>query len=251
MTRPRALVTGAGIRLGRAIALELGQRGLDIVVHYRSSAGPAEAVADALRDIGVEPTLCAADLAQPSECAALIQSVLESGPLDVLVNSAAAWAESPVSEISVEAWDAMQAVNTRAPFLLSQGLGPRLSASQRPGGGAIINIADIAAEHPSPGYVHYGVSKAGLLMLTRALALELAPEIRVNAVSPGTVLPPEDMSAAELEAIRQSIPSKRFGEPSDIASAVAFLALDAPYITGQILSVDGGRSIGGALEAGP
>ena len=246
----RALITGAGIRLGRAIALALGSAGFDLALHHNRSAAPAQALADQLRATGRDVTLIQADLSTVEGCQQLIQAALAGPDIDVLVNNAALYEALPLEQITPEAWARMQDVNCRAPFLLTQGLLPMLRRSRLPGGGLVLNLADIGGERPVPGFVHYSVSKAGILMLTRALALELAPTVRVNAISPGTVLPPEDLSPEVAAAIQATIPAGRFGAAEDIAQAAVFLATGAPYITGQVLAVDGGRSVAGPMTAG-
>lgn len=243
----RALVTGAAVRVGREIARSLASAGFDLVLHFRSSRQPAEDLAQELRAVGVEVELLQADLADPAACRALVEATAAGGPLDVLVNNAALYEDVPLQSIDLERWDRMQAVNCRAPFLLAQGLAPLLAASGLPGGGLVLNLADIGAERPAPGFLHYAVSKAGVVMLTKALALELAPRVRANAISPGTVLPPEDLGPDQLDRMRRSIPANRFGTPSDIGALVAFLALHAPYVSGQVWAVDGGRSVVGPL----
>jgi pteridine reductase len=251
----RVLVTGGGVRLGRALALafaaEGGPGGVAVAVHHRSSAGPAAAVVAQIEAAGGRAVALQADLSTASGCAALAaQTEAALGGLDVLINSAADYAAVPFAQLTPEAWDAMQALNTRAPFLLTQALLPALQASGRPGGGCVINLTDIAADRPVPGFAHYCVSKAGLTALTRALALELAPAVRVNAIAPGTVLAPEHLAEATLAAILATIPLGRFGSPDDIVQAALYLALRAPYVTGQILAVDGGRAVGGPMVAG-
>lgn len=247
MSPPRALVTGGGVRVGRAIAVALAEAGFDLVVHYHSSAEPARSTARAAIDHGRHIDLVQADL---STVAGVRHLVSKAGTVDVLVNNAALYAAVPFAEISPADWDRMQAVNCRAPALLAQGLLPGLQASPLRGGGLIVNIADIGGDRPAPGYAHYSVSKAGVRMLTRALAVELAPQVRVNSVSPGTVLAPEDLSEDTLAAIRATIPAGRFGSADDIAQAVVFLATRAPYVTGQDLAVCGGRSVAGPMLAG-
>ena len=247
----KAVVTGAGVRLGKAIALALADAGFDIVVHYGRSEAPARAVGAEVEAKGRRALLVQADLAEPEQCARLVAEVSATwGPVDLLVNNAADYQAVPFGDITVQAWDRMQAINTRAPYLLTQGLLPGLRGSALPGGGLVINICDIGGERPVPGFAHYSVSKAGLIMLTRALALELAPQVRVNGISPGTVLAPEHLSQAQLAAIQQTIPAGRLGAASDVAAAAVFLASSAPYVTGQVLAVDGGRSIGGPMVAG-
>jgi len=242
----RALVTGGGVRVGAAIALALAAEGFDLALHYNRSQKPAADLAARIESTGRRVTLIQADLATPQGC----ESVAEAaGEIDVLVNNAAIYSAVPIAEITPQQWDTMLAINCRAPFLLTQGLLPALRRSALPGGGLVINIGDIGGERPVPGYTHYSVSKAGILMLTKAMALELAPEVRVNAISPGTVIAPEDFTEQALSAIRQTIPAGRFGSGEDIARTAVFL-VRSPYITGQIIAVDGGRSIGGPMEAG-
>ena len=242
----RALITGGGIRVGRAISLALAAYGFDIVLHFNRSAGPAESVARDITAMGRSVQLIAGDLSTPAGCQAVIAA---AGTVDVLVNNAAIFASCPLEQLTVAQWDTMQAINCRAPFLLAQGLLPGLRKSDLSGGGVIINIGDIGGQRPVPGYAHYSVSKAGILMLTQALALELAPQVRVNAISPGTVIAPTDFTDEALSAIKQTIPAGRFGSGEDIARTAVFL-VRSPYITGQIISVDGGRSVGGPMVAG-
>ena len=245
-SRPRALVTGAGIRLGRAMAVALAQDGFDLVLHFHSSQDPVQVTGRMCAAHGAEVQILQADLSRVEGCAALTES---TGSVDVLVNSAALYMALPVEAITPQQWDQMQAVNTRAPFLLTQALLPGLRASKRPGGGCVVMLGDIGGQRPTPGYAHYSVSKAGLLMLTQALALELAPKVRVNAINPGTVLAPEEHSDQALKQIRDSIPAQRFGTPEDIVGALRYL-VSAQYVTGQCINVDGGRSVGGPMEAG-
>ena len=245
--RPRALVTGAGVRLGQATAARLAEAGFDLVLHYNRSSAGAEHTETMCREHGAQVELVQADLSSVTGCAEL---AAQAGKVDVLVNNAALYTAVPFSEIDAATWDRMQAVNCRAPALLTQALLPGLSTSALPGGGVVVNICDIGGNRPAPGFAHYSVSKAGLLMLTRALAVELAPEVRVNSVSPGTVLPPEDLSEEALAAIRRTIPVDRFGSADDIARAVLFFVRDAPYVTGQDLAICGGRSVAGAMLAG-
>ncbi len=238
----RVLVTGGGVRVGAAIARAFAARGAEVIVHYRSSAAPAEALAAELGGRAVQ-----GDLATVGGVAAV---AAQAGAVDVLVNSAAGYEAVPFERVSAEQWDGLHALNVRAPALLTQALLPGLRSSALAGGGCVVNLGDIAGDRPVPGYAHYVVTKAAVHQLTRALALELAPHVRVNCIAPGTVLPPEDFTEAQLDALRATIPAQRFGSPVDIARAAVFLALDAPYVTGQIWAVDGGRSVGGPMEAG-
>ena len=243
----RVLITGGGVRLGAAMARAFAHEGCDVALHCHRSRAAADAVAAEVRALGRDAQVFQADLSHPDGPADLAAQV---GVVDILINSAAAWAQIPAIDVDAAAWDAMQALNCRAPFLLSRALYPHLRASALSGGGVILNLTDIAAARPVPGYVHYCVAKAGLDMLTRALALEWAGEVRVNAIAPGTVLAPEGLGAGALAGIIDTIPMGRVGTAGDIASAATFLALRAPYVTGQSLAVDGGRSVGGPMQAG-
>ncbi len=232
----RVLVTGGAVRVGAAISRAFGAAGAEVIIHFHSSSEPAQALAEELGGSSI-----GADLATITGCEDLARA---TGPVDVLVNSAAAYEPAGVGSISGSEWDAMMALNARAPLLLTQSLLPGLKSSTLDGGGAVINLGDIGADRPVKGFLPYGMSKAAVHHLTRALALELAPAVRVNAIAPGTVLPPADLAAPEMECIRSTIPAARFGEPRDIASLAVYLALHAPYVTGQVWAVDGGRSVG-------
>jgi len=236
------LVTGAGVRVGRAIALALGRAGAHVAVHHRTSSRGAGEVVAAIRADGNRAEAFAADLADPAQIAALVDGVeARVGPLSALVNSAAVFERADFLETSAEQLERQWAVNARAPYLLAQAAARRMSARGR---GDIVNVADVGgALSPWRGYSAYCMSKAALAMLTRCLALELAPAIRVNAVAPGTVLPPEGMEPGALDALRSRIPQRRFGEPDDVAQAVLFFLAGPTFITGQILAVDGGRSL--------
>jgi len=248
--RPRALVTGAGIRVGRAIACELAAHGFDLALHYRSSRGPVEEVAAACRAHGAEVSVHQADLASVEGCRALVSAVRGHWEaLEVLVNNASAFTPVPFAEIRDAQWEAMLGVNLRAPFLLSQGLLDALRAgvSERVGApegqhGLVVHLCDIGAERPVSGYAHYSVSKAGLVMLVKAMAVELAPAVRTVGISPGQVAWPEDYDDAKRARLRRRIPLQRVGEPSDIARLVRFVATEAHYLNGAIVPVDGGLS---------
>lgn len=237
---PIALVTGSGIRLGRAIALELARSGHDLALHAHRSRGPVEALAREIESLGRRVTIHLADLGTDDGPEGLASEVATAHPtLDVLVNNAGLFEAVPFEQLDRARWRRMQAVNLEAPAFLTRALLPALRRSDAP---CVVNITDIGGERPYPGYTHYSVSKAGLLMLTRALAVELAPAIRVNAVSPGTAVFPEDFDDAMRAALLERIPLKREGSAEDIAKAVRFLVQDAPYVTGQVVNVDGGRS---------
>lgn len=233
-----ALVTGAGQRVGQAIALHLAAEGWRVAVHYSASEAGANEAVERIRRAGGHAAAFRADLTAPASIPALVASVVEAfGALDVLVNSAAGMARTPVGATTAEAFDAIIALNLRAPFLLAQA-----AAGVMPVGGAIVNIADHMGEEPWPDYSVHGVSKAGVIALTRHLAAALAPRIRVNAVAPGFVLAPPGTPDAVVERFVADTPLRRIGAPDDVAKAVAFL-LDATYMTGETLHVDGGRRV--------
>lgn len=237
----RALVTGAGRRVGRAIALALARAGADIVVHYNQSAKESDAVAAEILEIGRQVDTIRGDLANSDSIALMIAELdrHEIG-IDILVNSAAVYYPTPLADITPDVWDQIMAINLRAPFLLAQGLGLRMKAR---GQGCIVNIADCNLRRPYREFTPYFAAKAGVAMITETLALELAPEVRVNSISPGTVLPPDD---AETEFKTQSInrsPLKIAGSPEDIADMIVYLAAKGRFITGSDMRVDGGATI--------
>ncbi|HEX2658501.1 MAG TPA: SDR family oxidoreductase [Polyangia bacterium] len=235
-----ALVTGAGVRVGRAIAEELARAGARVAVHYARSSRGAAATVRGIEAAGGQARAFASDLAVSGAPARLVEDVVTwAGRLDILVCSAAAFDRRPFQQIDERAWRDMMAVNLEAPFRLAQVAAPHLCRRK----GVIINLLDVAAFHAWKGYAHYAASKAGLAMLTRVLALELAPKARVVGIAPGTVLFPTDYPAADRERIVASIPLGRAGTPGDVARAARFLC-SAPYITGTVLGVDGGRMAG-------
>jgi pteridine reductase len=237
------LITGGAKRVGAAICRRLHAAGANLMLHYRASAGEARLLqAELNRTRADSVALIQADLLEQKTLPSLVeQTVQRFGRLDALVNNASSFYPSPVGEITTAVWDDLMGTNLRAPMFLSQAAAPALRRSQ----GAIVNIVDIHAERPLKNYVVYSVAKAGLAALTRSLARELAPEVRVNAVAPGPILWPEDSSFDEVS--RQRIIShtllKREGEPDDIAKAVLFLLAEATYVTGETIRVDGGRHI--------
>lgn len=240
MSAPRgvALVTGAGQRVGQAIALHLGALGWRVAVHYSASESGATATMTRIGASGGEAATFHADLRSPDGPASLVTAVVERfGAIDVLVNSAAGMERTPIGSTTAAAFDAIIALNLRAPFLLAQA-----AAGVMREGGAIVNIADHMAEEPWANYAVHGVSKAGVIALTRHLAAALAPRIRVNAIAPGFVLAPEGTPQSAIDRFVDQTPLKRLGSPEDIAQAVVFL-LDASYITGETLHVDGGRRV--------
>ncbi|GAC1649370.1 MAG: pteridine reductase [Gemmatimonadaceae bacterium] len=234
-----ALVTGAGRRVGRAIAVALARRGMRVAVHYNASAAEASETAAEITRLGSTSATFSADLADLSCIGSLIDAVVSRfGALDLVVNSAAVMLRSAFTDITPAAWDRAMAVNLRGPFFLNQAAAPHLTRA----GGAIVNIADLAAFEAWPDYIPHGISKAGIVQMTRSLARVLAPDVRVNAVAPGAVLLPEDWSAAAAERLVATTPLRRLGEPDDVASAVVYLA-SADYVTGETLLVDGGRRV--------
>ncbi|OLB47972.1 MAG: hypothetical protein AUI08_12500 [Gemmatimonadetes bacterium 13_2_20CM_2_65_7] len=235
-----ALVTGAGRRVGQAIAVGLARAGCDVAVHYHGSASGAEQTARAIRGAGKRAELLQADLNDPQAARGLAdQAARVLKRLDVLVNSAAIMVRQPVEEVTPESWDATLDLNLRATFFVSQGAIPHLRRAK----GKIVNIADLAGLEPWPAYVPHCVSKAGVVMLTKALARALAPDIAVNAVAPGAVLLPEDWDDQSREHIRETTPLNRLGTPADVVAAVRFLLADTDFATGTVLVVDGGRLI--------
>lgn len=234
-----ALVTGAGHRVGRALALGLASRGARVAVHYHSSDALARDAVEAVLALGATARAFPADLTTAGAPAALVDAVVaEFGTLDVLVNSAAMMQRTPIGEVSVEQWDRMFALNLRAPFFLAQSAAPHLTRAR----GAIVNIADLAAFETWPAYVPHGISKAGIVQMTRALARVLAPHVRVNAVAPGVVLMPEWCSDADGERFASTTPLQRNGDPDDVVGAMLYF-LEAEFVTGETLIVDGGRHV--------
>ena len=234
-------MTGAAKRVGRVIALELAGRGMHVAVHYHTSAEAAAATVREIDALGVRACALGADLSQAAEVARLAaEAEAQSGGLAVLVNSASNYLRVPFERLTEAVWDASLDTNLKAPFLLAWHLG---RAMQTRGSGHIVNLADWAAERPYRDYLPYCVSKAGVICITKELAKELAPEVQVNAVAPGPVMPPEGMSAAEREAIARATPLGRLGTPEDVARCVRFLVEEASFSTGATFYVDGGRLI--------
>ena len=237
------LITGAGKRIGACTARTLHAAGANIAVHYRGSKGPALQVANELNDARADSAITVgADLLDTAGLPNLVGEIIEqTGRLDILVNNASSFYPTPVGEITEDQWDDVIGTNLKAPLFLSQACVPHLRAA----GGSIVNMVDIHATRPLRHHTVYGPAKAGLAMLTRTLARDLAPDIRVNGVSPGAILWPEDgMSDRVKDTIIKQVPLKRPGEPADIADCILYLVRDAAYVTGQIIAVDGGRSIG-------
>jgi pteridine reductase len=238
-----ALVTGASQRIGAEIVRQLHAAGANVGIHYRNSAAEAQVFCDDLNGLRSDSAaIFDADLAQTSALSGLTESfVAWAGGLDVLVNNASTFYPTPMGTITELQWDELFASNLRAPLFLSQCAMPYLRESQ----GVIINLVDIHARRPLRDHAVYGSAKAGLEMLTRSLAKDLAPEIRVNGIAPGAILWPEHgMTESVKNTILQQIPLGRPGEPRDIAECVLYLVSGARYITGQVIAIDGGRSLG-------
>jgi pteridine reductase len=236
------LVTGGARRIGAAIARRLHAGGAEVAVHYRSSSRDAERlVAELNAGRASSAAAFACDLLDVEALPRLVSdAVTRFGRLDVLVNNASSFTPTPVGAITAAQFDDLIGTNLRAPLFLSQAAAPELRKSR----GLILNLADIHGLRPLKGHVVYSAAKAGLIMLTRSLARELGPEVRVNAIAPGPVLWPEGGLDAELQReIVAKTALKRTGSPQDIARAAYFFAAEAPYVTGQVLPVDGGRSI--------
>ena len=238
-----ALVTGSARRIGAAIVRKLHTEGMRTAVHYRGSSAEADALVAELNE--QRPDSAASfrgDLLDTEAAPRLVGDVLDwGGQLDVLVNNASTFYPTPPGHITEEHWNDLVGTNLKAPLFLSQAA----MDSLRDARGAIVNIVDVHADRPLRNHTVYGPAKAGLAMLTRSLAKDLAPEIRVNGVSPGAILWPEDgMTDDTKQSILEQVPLARPGDPDDIADCVLFLVANAPYVTGQIIAVDGGRSIG-------
>jgi len=235
-----AIVTGAGIRVGRAIAEKLAARNYHVICHGNRSHEAAKELAQSIQEEGGSAEATQADLSDIEAVRRLGQSILEKhSEISLLVNNAGIYENCAFEDITLDAYRKMQAVNLEAPFFLSQILLPAL----RKANGTIVNISDSSVVRPYGNYSHYFVSKAGLENLTKVLAVELAPHIRVNGVGPGTVAFPPDFDKRLQSSITAKIPMKRTGAEEDIANAVLYLANDATFITGQVLRVDGGSSI--------
>jgi NAD(P)-dependent dehydrogenase (short-subunit alcohol dehydrogenase family) len=234
-----ALITGGAVRVGRAIAEALAAAGCDVAIGYRRSAAEAAVTVSRLRALGVGAVACQGDLGRPAEARRLtVRAARELGRLDIVVNNAAIFARTPFATTTARQFDRFIGVNLRGPFFVAQAAARLMSGR----GGRIVNVVDVGAVRAWPSYIPYGISKAGLLMLTRSLAVALAPGIQVNAVGPGVVMWPEGFRRSTREALTARIPMGRKGAPGDVAAAVRFFATCPDYITGQVLYVDGGTT---------
>jgi NAD(P)-dependent dehydrogenase (short-subunit alcohol dehydrogenase family) len=237
----RALVTGGAIRIGAALCREVAAMGLDVAVHYRTSAEAAERTAAECRALGVRAEPVPGDLTRADGCRAVVAEAERAlgGGIDVLVNSASNFLHAPLAETTEADVDASIAINLKAPLFLSQAVAPGMTAR---GFGRIVNLGDVAGLEPWPRFIAHSAAKAGLGMLTRSLAQALAPEITVNAIAPGTVLMPDGSTEAAVGRAREKSVLERLGSPGDVAGALRYL-LEADYVTGHTLVVDGGRLV--------
>lgn len=235
-----ALVTGAGRRLGRAMAQALAGRGMAVALHYHASEHGARELQQEIARAGGRAACFQADLTSAEAARELPRQVVSQlGRLDVLVNSAAVMHRLSFEDTSSEQWDSILNLNLRSLFFTAQGAAPALRAAR----GKIVNLADLAGLEPWPGFAAHSISKAGVVMLTKVLARSLAPEVTVNAIAPGAVLVPEEYSGDEQERLVRSTPLRRLGSPSDVVSALFYLLEGGDFVTGEILVVDGGRLV--------
>ena len=238
-----ALLTGAARRIGACIARTLQAAGANVMIHYHRSEAEARSLASELNNLrGGSAALVGGNLLETKKLGALVDATVKTfGQLDVLINNASTFYPTPVGEITEEHWNDLLGTNLKAPLFLTQAAAPALRLTH----GLVLNIADIHGMRPLRRYTTYSVAKAGLIMLTKSLARELGPHVRVNAISPGPVMWPEDRTDRALQRkIIERTQLKRPGSPQDVARAALFLCADAPYVTGQVLAVDGGRSVG-------
>jgi pteridine reductase len=236
-----ALVTGGAVRVGRAISSALAEDGYRLVIHYNSSSGPADELVDEIRAKGGEAVAIGADLADADAVRRLAEDAVAAfGGIDVLVNNASVFPAERLEETDEALWDHTMAVNLKAPFFLIR----HLAATLRERRGVVINMADLAGIQTWAAYAAHGISKAGIIHLTRVAARSLAPEVRVNGIAPGTVLPPESMSDDEIRQLAERAPLKKNGSPDDVVHALRYL-LQADFVTGETLVVDGGRLLRG------
>jgi pteridine reductase len=233
-----ALITGAGRRIGRAIALELATHGTSVAVHYRTSRTEADSVVSEITTKGRKAQAFGANLEHVAEIEQMVTNVLETfGRIDVLVNSASVFAPTPIEKITEHDWDVNLDTNLKAPFFLSKFAAP---AMRKQGAGKIINLGDWAGIRPYKDYLPYSVSKSGLIGLTKALAKELAPEIQVNCIAIGMVIPPETYTEEEVDRLVSRTLTRKIGTPEDVARAVVFFC-ETDFATGAVLSLEGGR----------
>jgi pteridine reductase len=235
-----ALVTGAGRRLGRAMAAALADRGMTLAIHHHASSTGAHTLRDGIVAAGGRAVCFEADLTDAHAARALPSRVVaELGQLDVLVNSAAVMHRLSLEDTTPKQWDAIVNLNLRSVFFCTQGAAPALRAAR----GKVVNMADLAGLEPWPGFAAHSVSKAGVVMLTKVLARSLAPDVTVNAIAPGAVLVPDEYDEEERDRLARATPLRRLGSPSDVVSTLLYLLEGGDFVTGQVLVVDGGRLI--------
>ncbi|CAM5181478.1 pteridine reductase [Alishewanella longhuensis] len=244
---PVALVTGSALRLGRQMIISLHQQGYRVIVHYHRSASAAADLADELNLL--RPGSAATLAANLNDDLAIVPMATQAlgyfGRIDLLINNASSFYPTPIAYASLAHWEDLFGSNVKAPYFLSKALAPELAKRR----GCIINMVDIHADKPLAEHSIYCMAKAALNMMTKALARELAPDVRVNGIAPGAILwPSQDLPESDKVAVLAQVPMQRLGDPTDIANTMLFLA-KAPYVTGQIVAVDGGRSLGGANKA--
>jgi pteridine reductase len=235
-----AIVTGGAVRLGKSLVLALAREGARLAVHYNSSSGPAEETVAEVKDLGCDALAIQSDLSQSGLAPILIQrAATHFGQVDILINNAAIFEAADLARTTDAIWDSQFAINLRAPFFLSQAFAAHVGR-ERPA--AIVNIADWRGLHPDTGYLAYSLAKAGVLAMTRGLALALAPNIQVNAIAPGAILPPPGKDQAYLDELARAIPLQRVGSPAEIANMLIHL-LKSEFITGEVIFVTGGQHL--------
>lgn len=235
------LVTGGVKRIGKAVALALAARGASVAVTYRASAAEARATVQQLKRRGARAMAVPVDQADVEQVRAAVRAVERAfGRIDVLVNGASTFSPTPLAGITEPQWDALLDVNLRGPFFFAQAVAAGMRRRRR---GKIINLADVSAFSPWPTYLPYCIAKAGVIAMTRGLAKALAPHVQVNAIAPGPILPPPGLSAAERRRAAAATLLKHWGSPRDIAATVLYLVEGTDFVTGQVLVVDGGRSL--------
>lgn len=236
-----ALVTGAGRRIGREIAITLGRAGATVVVNYHHSRSEAQAAVREIKALGSPAAAYRADISRPAQVRRMLQRVEEKfGQLDILVNNAGVFFPARWDRLTEADWDRVLGVNLKGPFFCAQAAAPIMRRRQR---GRIVNISSLGGLQAWPDYAHYCSSKAALIMLTRCLAKALAPHIQVNSIAPGTIMFPNERPSRMLQHVIESTPLKKAGRAADIASLVLYLACHSEFVTGQVFAVDGGKSI--------
>lgn len=238
------LITGSARRVGKAIALELAKNGVNIYLHYGNAKEAAKATKNEIKDFGVEVIDIKSNLSSENGVTKLFDPIIKNKKLDFLVNSAATFQKKDVENVTLTDWDHVMNVNLRAPFFISQQARRLMSKNNGIEKGVIVNISDLSGIYPWAGYTHHGISKAGLIQLTKSIAYEFSPDIRVNAIIPGPILPPPgmDVESTSWKQMTESLPLKRGGNPLDIAKTVIML-IENSYITGTCIFVDGGEHL--------